>query len=317
MILVHRKVTNRSDMFNIEGILIPSEPLWRHTTFSVGGPADLYAVPVSEADLTTLLKTAEEYRIPVFILGGGSNILVSDTGFRGLVIDMRLFSEYRVTEDSGGSNPVLILGAGGPVSDAAWNSGNAGLAGLDYFFGMPGSVGGALWMNARCYDGEIADSFLWADVMDREGRIRRVLREDGGWSYKISPFQNSADVIIRAAFKLEYGHEAELKSRMLERRNDRRAKGHFRAPCAGSAFKNNRAFGEPSGALIDRCGLKGYRIGGASVSDWHGNIFVNDAGAAAADIRRLLDDVAEKVEKQTGFRMEAELRLIGEWDQPE
>lgn len=307
---MHGKVTYTDDIFNIEGILLTSEPLWRHTTFGVGGPADYFAVPTDEDDLSRLLTGAAEANLPVFILGGGSNLLVADRGIRGLVVDMKEFNEYRMEDDG-----LLILGAGLDISDAAWRTGNAGYSGLEFIFGMPGSVGGALWMNARCYDGEISRVFAWAEVMDRGGGVRRCGKADSEWAYKVSPFQNSDDIILRAAFRVDKGSPDELRRFMNEKRDDRRSKGHFRAPCAGSAFKNDRAFGEPSGVLIDRAGLKGFRVGGAAVSEWHGNIIINDRGARAREIRDLLAVVADKVEQETGFRMETEVQPVGEWEE--
>ena len=288
----------------MEGILLKSEPLWRHTTFAVGGPADHFAVPKDEEDLRNLLRETKKAGISVFVLGGGSNLLVADAGIRGLVIDTRQLNEYHLIEEDGDStDATLVLGSGLDISDASWRSGTEGFKGLEFFFGMPGSVGGAVWMNARCYEGEISQKFLWADVMDFGGSVKRIYREDQDWDYKISPFQNNDGVILRAAFSLVKGDTEILRAFMTEKHNDREIKGHFRSPCAGSAFKNNRAFGSPSGALIDGCGLKGFRIGGATVSDWHGNIFINDRGATAEDIRELLDKVADKVEYSTGFRM--------------
>ncbi len=296
-------------MFNINGILVRHEPLWRHCSFAIGGPADFYAVPRDEDDLKNLLLGAADSGIPYFILGGGSNILMADKGFRGLVIDTRSFNDYQVQEQT------LILGAGMPVSDAAWFSGASGLAGLDFLFGMPGSVGGAIWMNARCYDEEIADKLLWVDLMYPDGRISRIPMKKSEWAYKLSPFQSLNGTILRAGFAVTRGEQAELKASMREKRNDREAKGHYKKPCAGSAFKNNRAFGAPSGLLIDRCGLKGTRIGGARVSDWHGNIIINDQGAAASDVRKLLIMVRARVEEDTGFLLEEEVLPVGDWSE--
>lgn len=282
--------------------------MWRHTTFLVGGPADLYAVPTDEEDLRSLLVSAGKEKLETFVLGGGSNLLVADSGVRGMVIDTRYFDEYRVEDD------ILVLGSGLAVSDAAWRAGSSGLGGLDFLFGMPGSVGGAVWMNARCYDGEIADRLLWVDAMDKGGKVHRLAMNPDEWDYKKSPFQNNDTTILRAAFRMNAGDPAGLRTAMMEKRDDRESKGHYRSPCAGSAFKNNRAFGAPSGALIDRCGLKGFRIGGASVSSWHGNIVINDKCAAAEDIRAVLKEVGKRVEESTGFRMEPEVLLVGDWE---
>jgi len=340
-------------MFNIKGMILGSEPMWRHTTFLAGGPADLFAVPADEEDLRLLLAAAGEAGMDIFVLGGGSNILVADSGIRGLTIDTRLFRDYRLDSrgtaargnggagndmaaggsdsrgpaadgaadgktagDAAAGESLLVLGAGLRVSDAAWRSGSSGLKGLDFLFGMPGSVGGALWMNARCYDEEIADKVAWVEVMNRAGTISRLPMRRKNWSYKHSPFQSAAGrdlIILRAAFTVSPGAPGEIKKSMREKRDDREKKGHYRAPCAGSAFKNNRAFGAPSGVLIDNCGLKGLKIGRASVAPWHGNIIINEGGARASDIRGLLEKVAAEVEQSTGFRMESEILMRGGW----
>lgn len=302
------KITESPDKFNIKGLVLGSEPMWRHTTYLVGGPADIYAVPSDEEDLRSLFVTARGEEMEQFILGGGSNLLVADSGIRGLVIDTRLFNRYSLEEG------YLVLGAGLPVSDAAWRAGSSGLAGLDFLFGMPGTVGGAVWMNARCYGSEIADSLAWVEIMDFGGIVSRVPMSRDDWDYKHSPFQDSGLTILRAAFKMTPGDAGLLRASMRENRDDRESKGHYRSPCAGSAFKNNRGFGAPSGVLIDRCGLKGFRIGGAAVSSWHGNIIINDRSAAAGEIRSLLMEVEKRVEETTGFRMEREVLMVGDWN---
>lgn len=293
-------------MFNIKGIVLPRESLWRHCTLLIGGPADFYAIPADENDLRALLTQNTARGLDCFILGGGSNLLAADAGIRGLVINTRSFDEYRL--DKG----ILILGGGLEASAAAWKSGTEGLEGLEFLFGMPGTIGGAIWMNARCYDREVADLLEWVDVMAPSGEVSRLPFDASQWSYKVSPFQNSAGVILRAGFRVTLGDAAALRQTMRAHHSDRAAKGHYRAPCAGSAFKNNRAYGAPSGEIIDRCGLKGFRVGRAAVSEWHANIFVNLGGAAAAEFRELLDMVAERVENETGYRLEAEILSVGE-----
>jgi hypothetical protein len=174
MFFVHKKLPESSDIFNIQGQMLTSEPMWRHTTFRVGGPADYFAVPEGEEDLRRLLTFSRSADVPVFVLGGGSNLLVADGGIRGIVIDMHRFDEYRLEGD------LLMSGAGLEISDAAWKSGTQGYAGLDYFYGMPGSVGGAVWMNARCYGGEIADVLSWVDVMNFDGEVERIpMKKEG------------------------------------------------------------------------------------------------------------------------------------------
>ena len=313
MLHVREKLNQLGETFNINGILLGDEPMWRHCTMLVGGCADVYAVPEDEEDLRLLITAARDMGMDWFVLGGGSNIIPSDRGIRGLVIDMRRFNEERI-ESAGGTGSAgvtAVLGAGADISQAAWNLGSSGLSGLHFLFGMPGSAGGAVWMNARCYGAEIADVLEWADVMDEQGRVQRRAMEPSEWDYKISPYQHSKWVILRAGFRMNRDDPRLLRGVMKEHRNDREAKGHYRAPCAGSAFKNNRAFGAPSGVLIDRCGLKGMSVGGAAVSDWHANIFVNRGGAKACEFEELLTRAAVEVERSTGFRMEREVITVG------
>ncbi|MCG8452576.1 MAG: UDP-N-acetylmuramate dehydrogenase [Spirochaetales bacterium] len=304
------KLPNIQDKFNIRGILVAQEPMWRHTTFRLGGPADLYAQPLDAEDLAQLQKMAFQEGLDLFLLGGGANLLVSDQGIRGLVADTRNLNEWRREEN------LVILGGGLDVSEAAWRTSASGAKGLEFLFGMPGSVGGALWMNARCYNQEISDVFEWADVLNADGSVERIPMNPNNWAYKHSPFQEDSRCILRCGIRVEEAPFSELRQSMVEKRNDREEKGHYRAPCAGSAFKNNRDFGVPSGVLIDRCGLKGLRHGGASVSQWHGNIVINDQGATSSHVDSLLDEVARIVEEESGFCMEREVLRVGDWQSP-
>ena len=301
------KITESVNVFNCRGPILEQEPMWNHTSFSIGGYSDFFAVPADLEDLRSLLVDARHANLETFILGGGSNLLVADSGIRGLVVDMRSFDSFET------QGKTLVLGSGLSVSDAAWRAGSAEMAGLDFLFGMPGTVGGALWMNARCYGAQISDFVLWVEVMDWEGRVEKMLVPEDEWGYKESPFQRGELIIVRAGFDVAQGNSETLKRAMLGKRENRLSKGHYRFPCAGSAFKNNREFGAPSGILIDRCGMKGYRVGGAAVSTWHGNIVINDRGAAATDIETILLAVAKRVEAEMGIRLEREILLVGEW----
>lgn len=273
----------------------------------VGGDADFFAVPADLEDLLKLLVFARHANLEIFILGRGSNLLVADSGIRGLVIDMRHFNSFEA------QGKTLILGSGLSISDAAWRAGSVGMAGLDFLFGMPGTVGGALWMNARCCGLQISDFVAWIEVMDLEGRIERIVVPDNEWGYKKSLFQRERLIILKARFDVVQGNSKALRLAMSAKRESRISKGHYIFPCAGSAFKNNREFGAPSGVLIDHCGMKGYRVGGAAVSTWHGNIIVNDRGAAATDIEAILLAVAKRVETEIGVQLEREILLVGEW----
>ena len=287
-----------------KGILLKNEPLWRHCTMLIGGPAQFYAVPINKDDLALLLRTAIQNNWDCFILGGGSNVLFPDEGLPGLTIDMALFNTFHQEGDC------LVLGAGLDISHAVWKAGTMGLAGLEFFFGMPGTVGGAVWMNARCYGGEIADRFIWADVMKYDGSIRRYTMDSSQWDYKVSPFQRIKGAILQCGFRMENDNAEVLRQTMLDNRNDRELKGHYRAPCAGSAFKNNRDFGKSSGEIIDNCGLRGMTVGQAGIAEWHANIFINRGAASARDMRMLIDQVIHRVKEVTGCTLEPEILIL-------
>lgn len=288
------------------------EPMAGHTTFKVGGPADLWARPRSLVALAKLTRWAADEGLPRFVLGGGANLLVSDAGIRGLTLDMGgLDGWHAEADDAGGA--VLELQAGLPVSQAAARAADAGWAGLDFVYAMPGSVGGAVYMNARCYGAEIGDCLLSVDYLDETLTSRTVRPERASFRYKDTPFMGKDWIITGARFALRPAQPDELWRRMRELEDDRRAKGHFLAPCAGSVFKNNHAFGEPSGKIIDGLGLRGAAVGGAKVSDAHANIIINAGGATAADIKALIDLVRARVLAERGFALEPEVVLAGAW----
>jgi UDP-N-acetylmuramate dehydrogenase len=181
---------------------------------------------------------------------------------------------------------------------------------------MPGSIGGAVWMNARAYEREIADVLDYVEVLDfsaAEVRRRVIPADKAEFGYKHSPFRTREMFILAAGFTLCPRNEQEIRREMEEHRLDREAKGHYRYPSAGSAFKNNRDFGKPAGKIIDELGLKGQRIGGAQIAPYHGNIIVNTGGALAVDIRALMEQTAAKVKEAAGFVLEPEILFVGEW----
>ena len=292
---------------NIAGEIRTDEPLAGHTTFRVGGPADLFARPADARDVATLLAWANEHEIPWFTIGGGSNILVSDRGVRGLVIDTTSLSGVRV------EGTTLTAGAGEPVSDVAAFAADHGLAGLDFIYAMPGSTGGAVWMNARCYGGEISEVLAGVDLVDPDSSAGHYAPKSDDFAYKRSPFMSRASVMTSVSFRLRPGEPDELWPAMREHEEDRRSKGHFAAPCAGSVFKNNRAFGRPSGAIIDSLGLRGYTVGRAKVSDLHANIVVNTGDATASEIRAVVEHVQREVAARLGLKLEREVLYVGDW----
>ena len=290
--------------------VIFDEPLARHTSFKIGGPADAFACPPSESELLRLLTVARAGGMPVFVIGAGANILVRDHGIRGLVVSLEKLNGFTH------AGTTLEAGAGCQISLLAEVSARAGYAGLERFFAMPGSVGGSVWMNARCYDRSIAEVIVGVRVAETDSagrytiRERKVCQEEFG--YKRSPFQGSADIILKAHFRLTEGDRQHLAALMDEIKHDREAKGHFSAPSAGSVYKNDRRFGMPTGQLIDALGLKGARVGDAELSPQHANIIINRGRARAEEIIELMELIEEKVHAAYGFSLERELLVIGE-----
>jgi len=300
-----------------------NEPMSLHTTFKTGGPADVWLRPCGDsfpAFCADLFYRARREEVPVFILGGGANIVVCDKGIRGITLDMGAWEGESVS--SCAAEGELVLKSGTKIDEASCLAAASGLGGLEFLAGMPGTVGGAVWMNARCYGKEIADVLSWVEIIDfgggeEEPPIRRIAIEDSpakaGFDYKKSPFQKMDCLILNAAFRLEKGDKEKILIEMEKNRQDRREKGHYLFPCAGSAFKNNRDFGKPTGQIIDELGLKSFQIGGAQIAPFHGNIVINSGGATSADIRALMDEVAAKVKAATGFTLESEILYAGDW----
>ena len=278
-----------------------------HTTFRVGGPADVYARPAHRDDVIALIAAAGSHGVPWFVLGGGANILVADAGIRGIVIDMRSIAHCSH------HGTTLAAGAGLPVSDAAAYAADHGLAGLDFIYSMPGSIGGAVWMNARCYDGEIYPILDSVEIVTPDGACDTYNPRREDFDYKRSPFMTNSAIMTEVTLRLDHGDPEQLWRVMREHEADRCAKGHFIAPCAGSVFKNNRAFGSPSGAIIDGIGMRGTTIGGAKVSDLHANIVINTGNATATDIRRLIERIHDEVERRLGYDLEPEVLYVGDW----
>jgi UDP-N-acetylmuramate dehydrogenase len=311
------------EKINIKADVTFCEPMAPHTTFRIGGPAEAMVRPADPESAAVLLAAAHDEGIPLFVLGGGANILVGDGGLRGIVLDSSSLRSLRVEEDPGGA-PLLVAGAGLSVDELGLEALAKGLGGLEDFCGMPGSVGGAAYMNARCYEREMSQLLAYAVSTDAEGRLsRRPIAAEGaapGWSYKRSPFQPggpaAGELILEAAFRLRRADD-EAASRiagvMRERRADREAKGHYRLPSAGSVFKNDRSLGAPTGRLLDGLGLRGRRIGDAMVSPWHANIFVNAGRATAADMRELIELARSEARERLGAELECEVLMVGEF----
>ncbi|MHB9295808.1 UDP-N-acetylmuramate dehydrogenase [Pillotina sp. SPG140] len=280
------------------------EPMSQHTTFKVGGPADIWIQPDSEHFLD-YAKSLIKGNIPFFVLGGGSNIVVSDKGIRGTVLDTTQWGSCFVEGTD------MIFRSGTRIAEAVELAAQHNLGGLAFLAGMPGTVGGAVWMNARCYGHAIAEFLETVTIIDENAALCTIPYNPQEYGYKKSPFQQRPVIIVEVRVHLYSQKEEDIRKEMLCHTHDRSIKGHYRFPCAGSVFKNNKDFSKPTGQIIEELGLCGLRIGGAQVADYHGNIIINTGTATATDIQSLVEYLMEQVYKRTGFRLEPEICFIG------
>ena len=283
-----------------------------YTTLQIGGCADWFSIPTSSDELIAAVEWAASKKIPYFILGGGANILVSDQGFRGLVICTRELNNCSVVEHNN-SHTLVDIDAGADVTQACEWCCRQELGGLDFLHSMPGTLGGAVWMNARCYGSEIAD-ILHSVVYYTPGfGLERYTFAAGDWAYKKSPFQDSDRIILTVRLQLQHETADVIQKRMNTYSQDRIQKGHFRFPSAGSTFKNNYDYGQPTGKIIDELNLRGTAQGDAQIAPYHGNIFINTGNATAADMYSLITHVQQTVLERRGVELEPEIRFIGDW----
>lgn len=279
------------------------EPMHKHTSFRIGGGAEVMAFPKNSGELAALLKASALLDCKTAILGAGTNVLAPDAGLEGLVIclkdcldGMEQLSETRIR-----------VMAGVTMTRAAVYAANLGLAGLEFAHGIPGTVGGGVYMNAGAYGGEITQVCESVEVMDRKGEIRRLSNAEMAFSYRHSILEETGDIVISADFVLRPDNAEEIKARMKELIGKRSASQPLDLPSAGSAFK--RPVGGYAAALIDQAGLKGYSVGGAAISTKHAGFAVNLGGATAEDVKNLLQEVSDKVFENSGIRIEPEIRI--------
>ena len=277
--------------------------LEKYTTLRVGGPADYFAEPETEAQLCALVGAAGKMELPVLLLGNGSNLLVRDGGFRGLAVHIgKRFSRVDRT-DTG-----LAAQAGALLSALSRTALEEGLAGLEFAQGIPGSVGGGVYMNAGAYGGELGKTIVSVRVWDGTA-VRAVPEEEMAFGYRHSRAMEEGWLILGADFRLETGDREAIAAAMQDYAARRREKQPLEYPSAGSFFK--RPAGHFAGALIEQAGLKGASVGGAQVSRKHAGFLINTGGAAAADFLRLMEQVQDTVEKRFGVRLEPEVRIVG------
>ena len=286
-----------------EMVLRFDEPMKEHTSFRIGGPAEVMAFPKNASELAELLKLSNQLDTIPVILGAGTNVLAPDEGIPGLVICLK--------DCLGGmeqlSDTAIRVMAGVTMTRAAVFASNLGLSGLEFAHGIPGTVGGGVYMNAGAYGGEICQICTSVDVMDMQGSIRRLSNGEMQFSYRHSVLEDEGGIVIAAEFELTKASTEDIRAKMKELMARRSASQPLDKPSAGSAFK--RPSGGYAAALIDQAGLRGFRVGDAAVSEKHTGFAVNLGNATAAEVKELLRQVADKVYEHSGIRLEPEVRI--------
>ena len=286
-----------------ELVIRTEEPMSKHTTFRIGGAAEVFAAPDAR-ELPQLLAMAKGADVPVTVIGNGSNLLVGDRGIAGLVIEIgERMSEVRI------EGTILVAGAGALLSKAAQTAAAAGLGGLEFAAGIPGSVGGAVVMNAGAYGGEMKDVLQSVKVLTEEGELLILTTEELELGYRHSCVPERKYIVVEATMELSAKPEEEIRACMAELRAKRAEKQPLEYPSAGSTFK--RPEGYFAGKLIMDAGLRGYTVGGAQVSEKHCGFVINKGDATAADVRQLMQDVHDRVKEQFDVELEPEVKMIG------
>ncbi|MBR5995349.1 MAG: UDP-N-acetylmuramate dehydrogenase [Eubacteriaceae bacterium] len=274
-----------------------------YTSFKTGGKADLAVFPESPEELQSFIEAFDKNGIDYITLGNCTNVLVSDEGIRGAVLFTFGLKGLSVEDN------VITALSGSLMSETASFAARHSLSGMEALNGIPGSVGGGVYMNAGAYDGEVKNILVSVDAMDRQGNLRRYAAEDASLSYRHSIFSENGETIVRARFALSEGEEKEIRSRMSDYNARRREKQPLEYPSAGSTFK--RPEGYYAGALIEQSGLKGASVGGAMVSEKHAGFIINKGSATSADILNLIEHVRETVYQHFGVMLEPEIKMIG------
>lgn len=300
---------NKSEIiFNLAEILgceaRQNEPMSKHTSFKIGGNADAYIKVNNLSKLSTILKECQDSNVDYMLLGNGSNLLVSDEGIRGAVL--RLDGDFRkitLVDDT-----TIFCGAGATLAYLCKFALNCGLSGLEFAWGIPGTVGGAVFMNAGAYDGEMKDVVHSVSHISPCGEIGRIEKDDLNFGYRTSIYRKNNMIITGVTLKLKKGNPDEIRAKMDDYMSRRSTKQPLEYPSAGSVFK--RPEGNFAGALIEQCGLKGKLCGGAQVSEKHAGFIINKSNATAKDVRDLISQIQKTVSDKTGYNLECELIIL-------
>ena len=289
-----------------QGIVKIDEPMRKHTNFKSGGNADVFVIAKNIEEIKCVIKFSKENNILLTILGNGSNVLVSDKGIRGIVLQVGT-KEIKIEKQK---NALVEVEAGVMLGALAQVLLKQSISGFEFAAGIPGSIGGAIRMNAGAYGGEMKDIVKDVTVLNEKGEISVLTNEECEFSYRHSRFTDSKEIVIKVTLKLPLGNEAEIKAKMDEYDQSRREKQPLNLPSAGSTFKRGSDF--ITAKLIDECGLKGYTSGDAQVSTLHAGFVVNLGNATAQDVLNVVNHVKQVVLEKTGKQIELEVELLGE-----
>lgn len=285
--------------------ILENEPMSKHTTFRIGGNADVFVSP-EVSQVSSLIALAKEYEVPVTVIGNGSNLLVGDKGIRGLVLSFGKEAEAIRLDGNR-----MTVAAGTILAKAAAEAAKNSLTGLEFAAGIPGSLGGAIVMNAGAYDGEMKDVVVSAKVFTPEGKIKDLSKEELDLSYRHSCIPEKDYIVLEATLELMQGEESAIREKMADFRNRRVEKQPLEYPSAGSTFK--RPEGYFAGKLIQDANLRGYQVGGAQVSEKHCGFVINKGNATAQDVLQLIQDVQRIVYDTFQVKLEPEVKMIGEF----
>lgn len=286
--------------------ILKDEPMSAHTTFRIGGPADYFAMPSSAEEIRRIVSLCIEQEIPYYIIGNGSNLLVGDKGFRGVII--QIFKNMRDIRTEG---ETVTAQAGALLSKVAAAAYDAGLTGFEFASGIPGTLGGAVRMNAGAYGGEMSQVLKSAAVLTAEGEVLTIPVEEMKMGYRTSIVSRMDYVVLGAQLVLSRGSKEDIRAKMDELKEKRVSKQPLEFGSAGSTFK--RPEGYFAGKLIEDAGLRGFRIGNAQVSEKHCGFVINRGGATAAEVAELMDHIIRRVEETSGVRLQPEVKKIGEF----
>jgi len=297
---------------NFKGEILRNEPLSRHTSFGIGGPADLLVYPADSDDLAALLREISAQKLNCIVLGGGTNVLVRDGGFRGVVVSLRRMNAIKVEREYrslGGTYAVVYAEAGALLAKVISFTANEALTGLEFATGIPGTVGGAICMNAGTAEGEMGDVVETVTLLTPGGELVTRSREEMGFGYRTASVP-AGHVVVSALLQLRHDEKKKIEAKVKALMDKRKERQPWGLPNAGSMFKN--PLDESAGKLIESAGLKGRTVGNAQVSEKHANFIVNRGKATAADVLALMEIVKQTVLDVHGARLEPEIKIIGE-----